>query len=80
MNCKNQHRTRTFKKGNNMKPIRQTIYQKYCRIINTKKQKENALTQHIRDQIFGLEKRAQILKNHQDANRTKQAKLKIKIF
>ncbi len=62
MSRKNQHRRRTFKKGNNMKPIRQTICQIYYRIINTKNRKENALMQHIRDQIFGLEKRLPMLK------------------
>ncbi len=59
-----------------MKPIRQTIYQIYCRIINTKKQIENALMQHIRDQIFGLQKRLQLLKNHQDSNRTESGEIK----
>ena len=62
MSRKNQHRKRTFKKLNNMKLFRHTIYQIYCRIINTKNRKENARTQHIRDQIFGTEKRLQMLK------------------
>ena len=59
-----------------MKPIRQTIYQIYCKTINTKNRKENARTQHIRDQKFGLEKRLQLLKNHQDSNRTKTGEIK----
>ncbi len=59
-----------------MKPIRQTIYQIYCKIINTKTQIENARTHHIRDQIFGLEKRLQLLKNHQDSNRTESGEIK----
>ena len=54
-----------------MKLFRHTIYQIYFRIINTKNRKENARTQHIRDQFFGLQKRLQLLKNHQDSNRTK---------
>ncbi len=59
-----------------MKLFRHTIYQIYCKIINTKTQIENALMQHIRDQIFGLEKRLQLLKNHQDSNRTKTGEIK----
>ncbi len=59
-----------------MKPNRHTIYQIYCRIINTKNHKEKAPTQHIRDQIFGVQKRLQLLKNHQDSNRTKKGEIK----
>ena len=59
-----------------MKPIRQTIYQIYCRIINTKNQIENARTQHIRDQIFGWQKRLQLLKTHHYSNRTKTGEIK----
>ncbi len=59
-----------------MKLFRHTIYQIYCRIINTKNHKEKAPTQHIRDQIFGVQKRLQLLKNHQDSNRTKKGEIK----
>ena len=59
-----------------MKLFRHTIYQIYCRIINTINHKENARTQHIRDQIFGLEKRLQLLKNHHYSNRAKTGEIK----
>ena len=59
-----------------MKLFRHTIYQIYCRTINTKNRKENARIQHTRDQIFGSEKRLQFLKNHQCSNRTKTGEIK----
>ncbi len=62
MNRKNKTRRTTFKRCDSMKLYRHTIYQIYCRTINTKNRKENARIQHIRDQIFGLEKMLAIAK------------------
>ncbi len=59
-----------------MKLFRHTIYQIYFRIINTKNYKEKARTHHIRDQIVGVQKRLQLVKNHQDSNRTKKGEIK----
>ncbi len=76
MNRKNKTRRTTFKRCDNMKLFRHTIYQIYCRIINSENRIENARIQHIRDEISGTEKRQQILKDNQYSNRTKTSEIK----
>ncbi len=75
-----QYIANKIKGCDNMKLFRHTIYQIYFRIKNTKNHKEKARTQHIRDQIFGLQKRLQLLKNHQDSNRTKTGEIEKREF
>ena len=78
---KSQSRKTIKKRDNIMKEIRHTMFQIYCTIINTKTQKENARTQHIRDQIYEQKKTDTIPKKITNIQTVpKKAKIKNHIF